>query len=108
MTPDRRSGHDPMAEDPTPVDTAHAMKTATRYQQQDALGRGRFGREVRPAPAADDVPMADARTTMQTDRVEAPFETARYEIDADAVADAILSRLLAGRTLAPPRGDDRR
>jgi hypothetical protein len=96
-----------MAEDPSPVDTAHAMKTATRYQQQDALGRGRFGREVRSALAADDVPMADARTTMQTDRASGRFDTAGYEIDAHAVADAIVDRLLAGRTLGPLRADHR-
>jgi hypothetical protein len=107
MTPDRGSGEDPMAEDPTAVDTAHAMKTATRYEQhQDALERGRFGREVRPAPAAD-VSMADARTTMQTDRADGRFLRAGYEIDAHAVADAIVDRLLAGRTLAPLRTDDR-
>jgi hypothetical protein len=44
---------------------------------------------------------------MQTDRADERFETAGYEIDPDAVADAILSRLLAGRTLAPRRVDDR-
>jgi hypothetical protein len=99
MTPDRPSGDDPMAEGPTAVDTTHAMTTATRYQRQE-VARGRFGREVRPAPG-DDVQMADARTTMQTDRAEERFETAAYEIDAGAVADAILTRLLAGRALGP-------
>jgi len=44
---------------------------------------------------------------MHTDGGEERFERARYEIDPDAVADAIVARLLAGRTLAPPRGDDR-
>ena len=107
MTPDRRSGHDPMAEGPSPVDTAHAMKTAPRYQQQDVRGRGRFGREVRQAPAADDVSMADARTTMQTDRAAGRFDRAGYEIDAHAVAHAIVDRLLAGRTFGPLPVDDR-
>jgi hypothetical protein len=97
-----------MAEHPTAVDTAHAMETATRYElQNDAGERGRFGREVRPAPAAADVSMADARTTMQTDRAEGRFATAGYEIDTDAVAGAIVDRLLAGRTLIPLRTDDR-
>ena len=106
MTPADASGGDPMAEGPRAVDTSHAMKTATRYERQEAA-RGRFGREVRPAPAAD-VQMADARTTMQTDRAEERIETAGYEIDADAVADAILSRLLAGRTLTPRRAGEHR
>ena len=107
MTADRRSGHDPMAEDPSAVDTTHAMTTATRYLLQDARGQGRFGREVRTAPAPDDVSMADARTTMQTDRAAGRFDTAGYEIDAHAVADAIVDRLLAGRALAPLRSLDR-
>lgn len=106
MTAPGASGLNPMAEDPSAADTTHAMQTATRYDNQE-VARGRFGREVRPAPAAD-VQMADARTTMQTDRAEGRFVTERYEIDAEAVADAIVSRLLAGRTLAPPRGDERR
>jgi hypothetical protein len=84
------------------------MKTVPRYEQQELQTRGRFGREDRPAPAADDVQMADARTTMQTDRAEGRFETAGYEIDADAVAAAIVSRLLAGRILQPPSADDAR
>jgi hypothetical protein len=101
------SGDDPMAEESRPVDTTHAMTTATRYHQIVERARGRFGRDVRLAAALDDVPMADARTTMQTDRADERLETAGYTIDANAVADAILSRLLAGRTLAPPRADDR-
>ena len=105
MTEPEPSGLNPMAEDPRAVDTTHAMKTVTRYERQEAP-QGRFGREVRPAPA--DVQMADARTTMQTDRAEERIETAGYEIDADAVADAILSRLLAGRTLTPRRAGEHR
>ena len=107
MTVQEPSGRDPMAEDPTAVDTTHAMKTAIRYERQEAATRGRFGREVQPAPAAD-TQMADARTTMQTDRAAARFDTAGYEVDADAVADAILSRLLAGRTLTVRRSDEPR
>ena len=107
MTPSDASGPDPMAEDPMSVDTTHAMKTASRYDQVEERARGRFGRDVRSAAALDDVQMADARTTMQTDRTEERFATLKYEVDADAVADAILSRLLAGRTLGPPPGDER-
>ena len=106
MTPPEASGPDPMAEGPTPVDTTHAMKTAIRYERQEAATLGRFGREVQPAPAAD-MQMADARTTMQTDGAAAPFDPAGYQVDAHAVAHAIVSRLLAGRTLAVPRSDKR-
>ncbi len=44
---------------------------------------------------------------MQTDRADGRLFRAGYEIDAHAVADAIVDRLLAGRTLAPLRTDDR-
>ena len=107
MTPAEPSGLDPMAENPTAVDTTHAMKTAFRYERQEAATRGRFGREVPAAPAAD-TQMADARTTMQTDRAAARFDPAGYDVDADAVADAIVRRLLAGRTLAVRRCDEPR
>jgi hypothetical protein len=104
MTP---SGEDPMAEDPIPADAAHAMKTLTRYQKQDRLSQGRFGRDVRAGAATDDVQMADPRTTMQTDRADDHLDRVGYEIDAHAVAAAIVNRLLAGRTLSPPRAEDR-
>jgi anti-sigma28 factor (negative regulator of flagellin synthesis) len=87
-----------MAEGPIPADAAHAMQTVTRYQQQDRTERGRFGRDVL-APATEDVQMADARKTMQSEHADDGFENGRYEIDADAVADAIIARLMAGRTL---------
>jgi len=94
-----------MAEDPIPADAVHAMPALTRYEVQDRTARGRFGRDV-PAPVTDDVPMADARTSMQTDPDDG-FQTAAYEVDADAVAGAIIARLLAGRTLPLHPADDR-
>jgi hypothetical protein len=86
-----------MAEGPIPADAAHAMQTVTRYQQEDRAERGRFGRDVL-APATEDVQMADARKTMQSEHAD-DFGSGGYEIDADAVADAIIARLMAGRTL---------
>ena len=44
---------------------------------------------------------------MQTDRAAGQPERAGYEVDANAVADAIVDRLLAGRTLAPLRSAPR-
>jgi hypothetical protein len=84
-----------MADDSIPADAAHAMQALTRYQQH---ARGRFGREV-PAPATEDVQMADARKTMQSDPGDDAYETGGYQIDPHAVADAIIDRLMAGRTL---------
>jgi hypothetical protein len=95
-----------MAEDPIPADAAHAMQTVTRYQQEDRSARGRFGRDVR-APATEDVQMADARTTMQIDHADKALETAGYVVDSGAVADAIIARLMAGRTLPRHPADER-
>ena len=81
-----------MDQDPRPADAAHAMQTALRLHTR----QGRFGRDVRGA----DGPTDDARMAMQTE--EARFERLGYEIDADAVAAAIVSRLMAGGALASP------
>jgi hypothetical protein len=94
-----------MAEGPIPADAAHAMHTVIRYpQHEDRAARGRFGREV-PGPATDDVQTADARKTMQTDDALERAETVGYVIDPDAVAAAIIDRLMAGRTF-PTRPED--
>jgi hypothetical protein len=71
------------------------MSTALRYQPPV----GRFGRDVRAAVQID-----DAREAMEND--DGRFETVQYEVDADAVAMAIINRLLAGRTLPAPRPGD--
>ena len=60
--------------------------------------QGRFGRDVRGADGSTD----DVRMAMQIE--EARFERLGYEIDADAVAAAIVSRLLAGGALPPAAG----
>lgn len=90
-----------MAGDSMPADTTHAMRTLTRYQQQEVTEpRGRFGRQ----PARDGQ-MADVRTTMDTERAGARLPAAKYEVDPDAVADAIVTRLLAGRSLTLRRDE---
>jgi hypothetical protein len=91
-----------MAEDPISADAVHAMSALTRYEVHDRTARGRFGRGA-SAPATEDVQMAEARTSMQEDA----FEAVGYEIDADAVAAAIIARLVAGRTLPCRPADDR-
>jgi hypothetical protein len=67
------------------------MTTMLRYQQR----AGRFGREVR----GDDVQTDDARMGIDADGAGGGFETVGYVIDADAVAAAIVDRLIAGRTV---------
>jgi hypothetical protein len=88
-----------MYQDPPPADEAHAMNTVFRCQQP----AGRFGRDVRDA----DAQLTDPRTTMQTNSDGTGFETTMYAVDADAVAEAIVSRLLAGRTFPPPPAEPR-
>jgi hypothetical protein len=81
-----------MDHDPKPADAALAMTTLLRYQQR----AGRFGRAV----PSEDVESYEPRTPMTTD--DERSTTAGYVVDADAVAEAIIARLLAGRTLATP------
>jgi hypothetical protein len=63
------------------ADATDAMTTMLRHQQRS----GRFGREVR----GDDA---------QTDDAHERNERVGYVIDPDAVAAAIVKRLVAGRT----------
>jgi hypothetical protein len=83
------------------ADAVYAMKTATRYQQ-DTERRGRFGRHVREAPATDGPKPAKPGTTTLTNGLDGPYSLGVYMIDANAVAEAILTRLIAGRTYPPP------
>ena len=80
------------------------MRTLTRYQQQQERTSGRFGRPLEPGPCAD--AMDDVSMPMHSDGEDGRFE-ATYRVDADAVASAIVTRLLAGGTLQPLRADDR-
>jgi hypothetical protein len=82
-----------MDHDPKPADAAHAMTTLLRYQQR----AGRFGRAV----PSEDVEIDETRTAMT--KGDERSQSAGYEIDPDTVAEAIIARLLAGRTLAPPK-----
>jgi len=47
--------------------------------------------------------VADARTTSNQDGEQERIDAVRYEVDPDAVARAILERLMAGRTWPPLR-----
>jgi hypothetical protein len=86
------SGEDPMVPAPNGADGARAMNTALLHPAQVAR-RGRFGRDVPTSPPLDDLQHPPGHE-----------QTEVYVIDANAVAEAILARLIAGRTLpvAPP------
>ena len=81
------SGEDPMRDARKRADAARAMQTLTRHETHTQQTRGRFGRP--------DV------TTVEADRIV----TLSYRIDPDAVAAAIVERLVAGRALRV-RDDD--
>jgi hypothetical protein len=84
-----------MDRDSKPADAAHTMTTLLRYQQR----AGRFGRELR----GDDVETQETSPAMEKDDDRERPATLGYVVDADAVAAAIVERLLAGRTFGPGR-----
>jgi hypothetical protein len=77
------SGEDPMRDAARRADAARAMQTLTRHDTHTPAARGRFGRTL-----------PDVKTT-DADRIVA----LSYRIDPDAVAAAIVDRLVAGRAL---------
>jgi hypothetical protein len=79
-----------MDRDRTRADAAPTMTTLLLNQQR----AGRFGREIRGD---------DAFTTTETDGADEPLRAIGYVVDPEAVAAAIVERLIAGRTLGPPR-----
>jgi hypothetical protein len=94
---------DPMDEVRARADARHAMQTTLRYEQQDACSEpareGRFGR----APEPTERPVTDPSPSIERDDQPERIDVVRYEVDPDAVACAILERLLAGRTIRLPR-----
>jgi hypothetical protein len=80
-----------MDRDSKGADAPHTMTTLLRYQQR----AGRFGREIR----GEDVETYDTGTAMDKHDQRGASQTLGYVVDADAVAAAIVDRLLAGRTL---------
>ena len=88
------------------ADAVHAMQTTLRYEQQDGRTepgqQGRFGR----AFPAEEVHVDDARTTSNPTTTRNASMRCATTVDPDAVARAILERLVAGRTW-PALRDDR-
>ena len=73
------------------------MTTVLRYHKR----AGRFGREVRD----DQAQTTETRPGMEADRSPSGCSgPVGYAIDADAIAAAIIDRLVAGGTIAPPGG----
>jgi hypothetical protein len=68
------------------ADAARTMTTLLLNQQR----AGRFGREIRGD---------EAGTTTEAEPAETPPRAIGYMVDPDAVAAAIVERLIAGRTI---------
>jgi hypothetical protein len=88
-----------MDRDAKRADAAHTMTTLLQHQQR----AGRFGRELR----GDEVETHETSRAMETDDERESTVALGYVVDADAVAAAIVDRLLVGRALvlkAPPGG----
>ena len=85
------------------ADARHAMQTTLRHEQQDvgsdAAREGRFGR----APETTDRQVTDPCAPAERDARPARIDVVRYEVDPDAVARAILERLIAGRAIGARR-----
>ena len=81
------------------------METVTRYEQQDeaceSVKEGRFGRDARLGDHLE-----NAGTDKLTDDRDEREPLVDYMVDPDAVAAAIVERLLAGRTFGPRRPRD--
>ncbi len=87
------------------ADARHAMQTTLRYEQQERrtepAREGRFER----APGTTDHPVSDPTPSTERDDHHKRVDAVHYEVDPDAVARAILDRLVAGRTIRVPRGE---
>jgi hypothetical protein len=96
--PFSKPGVDPIRSTPTNVDLHHVVTTMSRYE------------DSRCHRVRDE---SDARQGITANRWDADVRKARvnkidmetYEVNAPAVAEAILARLLAGRALRPPKDD---
>jgi hypothetical protein len=78
--------------------TVLALRYPKRHQRSGALDptRGRFGREVRGTRGGS---AEQDAVTAKLDDIRARIERDAYTVDAAKVADAIVERLLAGRSV---------
>ena len=95
-----RSGHDPMDGCPCGDDATHMTVLDTRYVSRDRMtgpardGGRRFVRSSPPLPPKDG---AVSKVQLLRERIQC----GTYTVDSDAVAAAILKRLLGDEEEAP-------
>jgi hypothetical protein len=97
----KRGAH-PIIHLASPDDLSHMTVLELRYASRHRVvrvpgsTRSRFGRDVR-GDRVINPPMTDSRMSKMDD-LRARIERDDYPVDADKVADAIVARLLAGRS----------
>ena len=78
--------------------TVLELRYASRHRVVRVPGstRSRFGRDVH-GDRVNSIPMTDSRTS-KMEEIRERLERDTYTVDAEKVADAIVARLLAGRS----------
>jgi anti-sigma28 factor (negative regulator of flagellin synthesis) len=101
----------------TQADTGHVSITARRYQNTGRSRAGRAGRTrlatiARRAPEVSKQGTSEPTIDMETrkehvEQIHAHIRSDSYEVDAEAIAEAIIRRLIEGRSLGleQPRGE---
>ena len=97
----KRGGH-PIIHPASGDDLSHMTVLELRYASRHRVvrvpgsTRSRFGRDVH-GDRVNTLPMTDSRTT-KMEEIRERLERDAYTVDAQKVADAIVARLLAGRS----------
>ena len=105
--PERRSGFPyfkpgahpiihPASDDDLSHMTVLELRYASRHRVSPVSTRSRFGRDVH-GDRVTTSPMTDSRMS-KMEEIRALLEREAYSVDAEKVADAIVARLLAGRS----------
>ena len=97
----KRGGHPiihPVSDDDLSHMTVLELRYASRHRVVRVPGstRSRFGRDVH-GDRVSTIPMTDSRTS-KMEEIRERLERDDYTVDAEKVADAIVARLLAGRS----------
>jgi anti-sigma28 factor (negative regulator of flagellin synthesis) len=100
--PELKPGAHPIIYPASDDDLSHMTVLELRYASRHRVlrvpgsTRSRFGRDVQ-GDRVTTTPMTDSRTS-KMEEIRARIERDAYTVDAEKVADAIVARLLAGRS----------
>ena len=98
--PDLKPGVHPIIHPVSDDDLSHMtvleLRYASRHRVAPVSTRSRFGRDVR-GDRVITTPTTDSRMS-KMEEIRSRIERDAYTVDPDKVADAILARLLAGRS----------